>query len=1086
MYAPLRRKSIVQIPGVATRRNSTSSFTSAGGGASVRPYFRTSHPITTPGLFHRASFESISGQNLSIPPPLMRPGLTMNGSSAEVARVSTPSDGEYNAIGAFKLGSLRITNGAESPMSSPETRRSKKSLVSQKNTVESHELIAAERSRALAALSAIDTSSESSGTPAAVVSATEPAIDDRQKSPFSQASFQPPAKISAASAQEATLDKITAQEPALSPSNVLQQADLSQDLFADFDFTPFSFDDLVTSVQPASPQPTGAAVSSLETTSKSTAVEDLLFEDDESTSGYANAEILDVRIDPSAKATPKRNKRDFLAAGKSAINILSVTPSDSGFVSSSTTSESSHKPPLSKADSGYSSNVSLRSFKKVATRLMSSGSKAATSRLSSEKFSTGQAPVKVSTTVDEHQFTSQPSKTLDTGSLFASSVAVQKIKRKPLPASTAHLSSEKMLTPAHNILLTAGTSTPTTSDSSIPGLLDCSKEPVKETQATPKSLDDTLAFQQLDHLPSITRSKTLTLASVQSHGSVTDSSIGSGRRRRGSFLRFLSFTSNASSDNSPKKEIRRSPTIYIKHMDDDSEQANVPSAPSSVKEKPHRHTDLFPNTAKKVVSKTQVGKDTLKGVLGVGNSKAHSSTNTSLSDTFASAADDEAPRNHTRIFRHRHMFHASSSLASVAAAAVMPLKAVTRRKSRISMPVDFSGEFEADDTQVRREFISSGGLMTPKASEGSKSGKVRRSWLRWDKEGDRQNSTLNLALHDDALMSTPDAADIPKGFQSYDDSVLVNTERKRSQRPLSRSSSIMNRTMSLTAQIERSLSQRFPKLSRKSNMNRATVPLSAFSTAHQDEALSSPLPGPFYAEATEQQGRVMVPNSINTFSMPFYEGTNLASSMGYNNIGFFSGPIAPSPQQLQPPLHIYPASWNVHNGFDNAGFPSWNDAQRVLMGSGGEMYMYGNESLDGQGRILRHRASFNGYSNNMSHTWDDGNCEAPSWQPSPLQYNPLLMSNNCAVMPHGSGHGQLGSAGSSHNESYQVRQGQTWDIKNQRQYEHAHQPPNGSRGSHGRNRSLGSRYDLDSDPHEPYRVLHSYNSPAYRGVPIWG
>ncbi|CAK7232605.1 hypothetical protein SBRCBS47491_008329 [Sporothrix bragantina] len=97
-------------------------------------------------------------------------------------------------------------------------------------------------------------------------------------------------------------------------------------------------------------------------------MDDMLFEDDHSTSGYADVEVLDVRLDPSAKATPKSSRPEPLAARKSAHSMLSVSRSDSDFMTSPT-SESSNKP-LSKADSGYSSNVSLRSFKQAATKFM--------------------------------------------------------------------------------------------------------------------------------------------------------------------------------------------------------------------------------------------------------------------------------------------------------------------------------------------------------------------------------------------------------------------------------------------------------------------------------------------------------------------------------------------------------------------------------------------------------------------------------------------------------------------------------------------------------------------------------------------
>ena len=40
---------------------------------------------------------------------------------------------------------------------------------------------------------------------------------------------------------------------------------------------------------------------------------------------------------------------------------------------------------------------------------------------------------------------------------------------------------------------------------------------------------------------------------------------------------------------------------------------------------------------------------------------------------------------------------------------------------------------------------------------------------------------------------------------------------------------------------------------------------------------------------------------------------------------------------------------------------------------------------------------------------------------------------------------------------------------------------------HVRNRTMGASVSCDRDGNPlPFRVLHSYNSPAYRNVPIWG
>jgi hypothetical protein len=47
-------------------------------------------------------------------------------------------------------------------------------------------------------------------------------------------------------------------------------------------------------------------------------------------------------------------------------------------------------------------------------------------------------------------------------------------------------------------------------------------------------------------------------------------------------------------------------------------------------------------------------------------------------------------------------------------------------------------------------------------------------------------------------------------------------------------------------------------------------------------------------------------------------------------------------------------------------------------------------------------------------------------------------------------------------------------------------PPHVPRVAHHRNRSMGDRNGQGHGQDVPYRVLHSYNSPAYRHAPIWG
>ncbi|KAH8662267.1 hypothetical protein BX600DRAFT_316131 [Xylariales sp. PMI_506] len=94
---PMRRRASVQVPGIATRRPKTP-------------------PLPHTGLngYHRLVTD-FTGEEFDLPPPRVDPDSGI--------RVVTPCDEDYRHIGAFKLGSLRITNG--SPVRSPIVNESK-------------------------------------------------------------------------------------------------------------------------------------------------------------------------------------------------------------------------------------------------------------------------------------------------------------------------------------------------------------------------------------------------------------------------------------------------------------------------------------------------------------------------------------------------------------------------------------------------------------------------------------------------------------------------------------------------------------------------------------------------------------------------------------------------------------------------------------------------------------------------------------------------------------------------------------------------------------------------------------------------
>ncbi|EGS22821.1 uncharacterized protein CTHT_0012970 [Thermochaetoides thermophila DSM 1495] len=260
LYAPVRRRSIIQTPGVATREIYNRELPPL-----PQPSFRHSDP-PSPMLSRRSSIESYQNGVLLMPPHIP--------DTDSVERVSTPCEDGYRSIGAFKLGSLRIVNGSPVP-STPETARTR-----EKN--EAHGLLGGR----------IDSTA-----------------------------------VSARNADSSAPGSATQQTQLPQPS-----LNTHQDLFA----------------SPVQPQPISPT---LQVTSKVTALEDKLFEDELPTE-YSSAEILDVRLDPNAKSSHPREKHE---------SSKIVSRSDSGFLSMSEGLSVSTKG-LSKADSGYSSNVSLRSF----------------------------------------------------------------------------------------------------------------------------------------------------------------------------------------------------------------------------------------------------------------------------------------------------------------------------------------------------------------------------------------------------------------------------------------------------------------------------------------------------------------------------------------------------------------------------------------------------------------------------------------------------------------------------------------------------------------------------------------------------
>lgn len=292
MYTPMRRRSLLAVPGVATRipdmpalpRKSKAKF---------------SLPSTPT---RRDSVENIGSTMFPDSPPDVDP--------RSLARASTPCDEDYGHTGAFKLGSLRITNG--SPVTSP--------------AVDSPRLL------------------PTNGVPGIYV-------HDGGKSYFEQ---------QARTQRAASIGTVTQQDN--------QRSRQSQKYLTPLVTSPRAMHHMAAMPLPGKPpqflpevyisplvirDPAEARVLDLQTTSKHSALEDDLFEDEPSE--YSDVEQLDIRVDLNAKSLPPRPR--LISEGRNAREMMR---SDSGVAA---TPISEHpQGSLAKSDSGYSSNVSLRSF----------------------------------------------------------------------------------------------------------------------------------------------------------------------------------------------------------------------------------------------------------------------------------------------------------------------------------------------------------------------------------------------------------------------------------------------------------------------------------------------------------------------------------------------------------------------------------------------------------------------------------------------------------------------------------------------------------------------------------------------------
>ena len=991
LYTPVRRRSVIQTPGVATRSNSARPSSRARNNRySVPP---------TPSLSRQQSFESYRGGVMSMPPPPLGLGLENFaglGDQDSAPRVVTPCGDEYQSIGAFKLGTLRITNGAVSPASA--------GTEDLENGRDFNEGIVAE---------------SADGFPQQLTTPTGLGVSDaalRVPRPPMGPAPDPPIQPKATRVKPLSipfLDTKLIDHVLPSPRLTgLTPTEAQPHFLAEINFTPFSL---------YAPSPSSLE---LQTTSKNTALEDELFEDDlpEVQVEYSSIEVLDVRLDPSAKSHPE----DTPAQGNS---TMVVTRTDSGFVSAtSPSSECSHHP-LTKADSGYSSNVSLRSFH-AKTQGIIEGEQFTIPPI--EKHGSGSSR-KSGSDVAANEKNAVPEALLRPPEPPLREAPPPPVPPKDYPPlsptqarATSMLQKQRSggLHPSEN----------RRSTSSLAKKLKRAPSPIAtflSFRTGPKSLDS-----GVPHTPISARSAR-SVVSAKSDSSTSALSIDSGAEKGNKLQKLLSSSRRASTGPS---------TAHTTHV---PEKSRVPAISQEVETKLHERTGLFPLATKRPTLRPHSSLDTLKTILSVGSAEvAHDfvAAIPTVSPVFEAGGLDKEGT--TEVV---HRTHSLTSSITHVAAHLLARSTLTRKQ--VPTREVAARERERD-------------LGQPVGPESVLSGATDI----------RSHTPVNINLKS----NTYDA-----GSQTaIDDGEIYFSPTSA------------RRTQSLTASVEQNL------------YSRRQMAVGRPGTGRSGAEVPSPsLPSPIFASMLELERRARTPPGMVSTRRPMSlrvpPALRTQSSTGQLNSQSLSRKTSRegvySYPNMQPPLSLgrKPSREEVRSSYppyqpsslSNSEaaelpppIPPMNPRRRSLTRtpnwevqtdhglsqqlSSGSVFLSNQagsklwQPPTNQPR-LRHRASYDGYG-----------------QSEPISGYGLGYGYTGPGYPPSMSNGYTGSSKEPSLDPWNLPRNdpgpQQWDLYGQ-------YPPQVHRSQgHYRNRSVG----YGSNP--PYRVLHSYNSPAYRNVPIWG
>lgn len=976
LYMPVRRRSVIQKPGIATRSNSTRD----GFGPS-RPNFRYSHP-PTPSLSRQQSQQSLDSYRsgvVSMPPRFFDPNL--------VPRVVTPCEEDYQSIGAFKLGSLRITNGAASPVS-PEVEKHDKDEGTQGRAGGRAEYFVGVKSEAgLMASNALQIILNSEEPPKVETEASQPQPQTSQWSPIA-ASFQ---KGGANTSRDLSgPDRIIVTDPTVMAADIPQYLD-------EINFSPFSLYDSSTS----SPK--------LQTTSKSTALEDQLFDDEpQAEAEYSSVEVLDVRLDPSAKSQHGQATDKAPDKASDTDGMMTVERTDSGFVSITSPAAADtcirHKP-LTKADSGYSSNVSLRSLQ-LKSQVHDLDTELTASLGSAPSEDLPVVVIKPIAVPLPPQREAPPPPVLPPVLPPQREAPPPPVPPKDYPSSPTQPTSSSIIAVPRKSL--------STNTHSTRGFLSPANA-FRSSKKTPTPIKSIASNLTAPSSPNSLPLSPASARSFRSDNSGSTLSISSGSQKPSKLQRLLS---------SARRPASGGPlTVHATHV---FEKTGIPSIPRHVEHKLHEHTGMFPITTKRLALKPRSSMDTLKTIFSVGSMEASLDAVNSISG--APRVSGVEPKDKEPLWRHT-LQSVPSHIAHVAAQ-VIPRKPIARK------PIPTRQESGKKGTGGHGPSETGTALQTEEASPSTTRAERTMS-LTFSLE---QKLEMKLAR---AGASVPN---LPAGLASpaLPSPLFARAPELKTRTPPP--ISMMNRrpgslrvppplrSQSSTASLNR-------RASRESLYSQTSSQSLARKTS-RDNVHSYP----------SYQNQIQHANDPNDAIPP-------VPTMDPRRISAFRRSQTVVPAQPKAP------NWDVQTDHDI----TRQSARTPLEPVGRHNSLSSSHRSDGLGiqrsasaqgfkaqtghPPLRHRSSYDGYSHQKKHLQNG---------------HPPSMSN--------------GYTGPPKPMSMLIPLDGQFDLLTSQWAQDGRYPPYVPRANtHKRNRSMSGHGN-----NAPYRILHSYNSPAYRNVPIWG